>query len=112
MVPGPPGRSLDLLDVEQMARALADLHRLIPVPTLVVHSMYWAIAYGHNSPALAAALKGGVTMATTRFCCGDDFGVEAYRTIEPAPASPLEPTLPQRFTGGLAHRSAVCRSLL
>lgn len=83
------GRSLDLLDVEQMAQALADLHRLIPVPTLVVHSMYWAIAYGHNSPALAAALKGGVTMATTRFCYGDDFGGEAYRTIEqrtPLPA--------------------------
>jgi ADP-dependent phosphofructokinase/glucokinase len=103
------GRSLDLLDVEQMAQALADLHRLIPVPTLVVHSMYWAIAYGHNSPALTAALKGGVTMATTRFCYGDDFGVEAYRNS--AHPFPPESTLPKRFTGDSANRSAVCPSL-
>jgi ADP-dependent phosphofructokinase/glucokinase len=28
------------------------------------------------------ALKGGMTMATTRFCYGDDFTVENYKEIE------------------------------
>jgi len=55
---------------------------LIPVPVIVVHSMYWTLAYGDNAQAMARALKGGVTMATTRFRYGDDFTVENYREIE------------------------------
>jgi ADP-dependent phosphofructokinase/glucokinase len=76
------GRKLDLLDPLQVKEALADLQRLIPVPVIVVHSMYWALAYGDNALRVAKALKGGVTMATTRFCYGDDFTVENYREIE------------------------------
>jgi ADP-dependent phosphofructokinase/glucokinase len=76
------GRQLDLLDALQVADALADLQKRIPVPIIVVHSMYWALAYGANAPRVASALKGGVTMATTRFRYGDDFTVENYREIE------------------------------
>jgi ADP-dependent phosphofructokinase/glucokinase len=76
------GRKLDLLDALQIQAALADLHQLIPVPILVVHSMYWALAYGDNAMCVASALKGGVTMATTRFCYGDDFTVEHYQEVE------------------------------
>lgn len=76
------GRKLDLLNAEQIKDALADLQRLIPVPLIVVHSMYWALAYGTNADRVANALKGGVTMATTRFRHGDDFTVEDYQQIE------------------------------
>jgi ADP-dependent phosphofructokinase/glucokinase len=75
------GRKLDLLDAFQIKEALADLQKLIPVPVLVVHSMYWALAYGENALSVAKALKGGVTMATTRFRYGDDFSVEDYQEI-------------------------------
>lgn len=75
-------RKLDLLDVLQVREALADLQKLIPIPVIVVHSMYWALAYGEQAMSMANALKGGVTMATTRFCYGDDFTVENYREIE------------------------------
>ena len=34
---------------------------------------------------VAKALKGGVTMATTRFRYGDDFTVENYKEIERLP---------------------------
>lgn len=75
-------RKLDLLDVDQIRGALAELHTIIPVPTLVVHTKYWALAYGENAPRFAAALKAGVTMATTRFCFGDDFTAEDYNRIK------------------------------
>ncbi len=76
------GRQIDLLDAAQIKEALADLHRQIPVPIIVVHSTWWALAYGENAMRYANALKGGVTMATTRFCYGDDFTVENYKEVE------------------------------
>ena len=47
-----------------------------------VHSMHWALAYGQGAGRVAKALKGGVTMATTRFRYGDNFTVENYKEIE------------------------------
>ncbi len=79
------GEKLDLLDAFQIKEALEALHRLIPVPILVVHSMYWALAYGEDAMRFENALKGGVTMATTRFRYGDDFTVENYREIASLP---------------------------
>lgn len=76
------GRRLDLLNVFQIKQALVDLQRLIPVPVIVVHSRYWALVYGEKVASFSKALKGGITMATTRFCYGDDFTVENYKKIE------------------------------
>lgn len=75
-------RKLDLHDVSQVKDALAELQERIPVPVLVVHSKHWALAYGDNVSRFSNALKRGVTMATTRFCYGDDFTVENYEEIE------------------------------
>lgn len=75
-------RSLDLLNPKQMAEALADIHLLIPVPMIIVHTRYWALAYGEHAGAYEKALKGGITMAGTRFCFGDDFTVENYHAME------------------------------
>jgi len=77
-----------LLHALQIQEALVKLQRLIPVRLIVVHSMYWALAYGENAESVLKALKGGVTMATTRFCCGDDFTVENYKDIERLPPNP------------------------
>lgn len=76
------GRKLDLLNADQISEALADIQKIIPVPLIVVHSMYWAIAYGKNAIRVSKALKGGITMATTRYRFGDDFSVENYKEIE------------------------------
>lgn len=75
-------RKLDLLNIFQIKEALADLQNLIPVPVIVVHTMYWTLAYGDHVANFAKALKGGMTMATTRFCYGDDFTVENYKKVE------------------------------
>ncbi|MFZ1770208.1 MAG: ADP-dependent glucokinase/phosphofructokinase [Caldilinea sp.] len=76
------GKKLDLLDALQVKDALADLQTQVRVPIIVVHSMHWALAYGQGAGRVAKALKGGVTMATTRFRYGDNFTVENYKEIE------------------------------
>lgn len=85
---GHVGRAVDMLDAEQVVRAVADLQRRFPIPTIVVHSMYWALAYGAQADRLAGALKGGVTMATTRYCYGDEFSEKEYRETEALPPNP------------------------
>lgn len=78
-------RTLDLLDPLHMKEALADIHRMIPVPALVVHTQYWALAYGENAGFFSKALRGGIIMAGTRFRVGDDFTVADYEETERSP---------------------------
>jgi ADP-dependent phosphofructokinase/glucokinase len=80
------GRSVSLLDPEDMHAALRDLHSLLPVPTLVIHTRHWALAFGARAAGYAKALKGGISMATTRFRHGDDFTAADYRETEGLPA--------------------------
>ena len=79
------GRRLDLLDALQIKNALVELKTLIPVPVIIVHTKHWALAYGDNASRFAPALKAATTMATTRFCYGDDFTLENYRTVKTLP---------------------------
>lgn len=78
-------RKLNLLDASQIKEAVEELQRLIPVPIIVVHSKYWALAYGEEAARFSKALKAGTTLATTRFCYGDNFTVEDYKEIERFP---------------------------
>ncbi|GIF22741.1 ADP-dependent phosphofructokinase/glucokinase [Actinoplanes tereljensis] len=64
-------RTVDLLDPEDVTTALAEVHKLIPVPTLVLHTKYWALASGSGD--YADALDTGTVMAATRYSHGDDF---------------------------------------
>ena len=71
-----------MLNVVQIKEALVELQKQISVPVIVVHSRYWALTYGENAMRFSKALKGGITMATTRFCYGDDFTVEDHKKVE------------------------------
>ena len=42
------GRKLNLLDTAQVKQALLEIQNMIPVPLIVVHTRYWALAYGEN----------------------------------------------------------------
>ncbi len=79
------GRKIALLDPEAVLTGLVDLRRRIPVPVLVVHTRYWALAYGDNASRYQNALKGGIAMAGTRFRLGDDFSMLDYRETMGAP---------------------------
>ena len=79
------GRKVALLDPGEVHDALRELHRLLPVPALLVHTRYWALAFGPNAGRYEKALKGGITMAITRLRFGDDFTTADYRETERLP---------------------------
>ena len=76
------GCTVPLLDPEAVHTALAELHRIIMVPILVIHTRYWALARGKGAGGYAAALRGGIAMATARLRFGDDFRAGDYRAVE------------------------------
>ena len=80
------GRNIMLLDPVEVYGALQDLCQLLPVPTLVIHTKYWALAFGVHAARYAKSLKSGITMATTRFRLGDDFSSADYLETEGLPS--------------------------
>ena len=74
-------RKVALLDVMQVQQALADLQQQIPTPVIVLHTKHWALAYGRQAKRFAKPLKVGASMATARFCYGDDFTQRHCREI-------------------------------
>jgi sugar/nucleoside kinase (ribokinase family) len=64
------GREVDLLSPQDAADALAEVRTLIPAPTLVLHTKYWALSRGTD---FTAAVDNGIVMAATRYVHGDDF---------------------------------------
>lgn len=79
------GASVDLLDADAVEDALRRAEELIPASCLVVHTRHWAAAVGERATAHAAALRGGVVMATTRYVHGDAMTADDYRRTAQAP---------------------------
>lgn len=70
------GHPVNLLDAADVTRALEEVQRIIPVPALVVHTRYWAIAVGPQSARHREALESAVRVAATRYRVGDGFTPE------------------------------------
>jgi ADP-dependent phosphofructokinase/glucokinase len=79
------GRSVDLLDPADVERALVELAAVVPGPALVVHSKHWALAVGADARRYAAALRGGIAMATSRYVHGDGFSDSDYHAVRRLP---------------------------
>ena len=81
------GRPVDLLDAPAMVGHLRALRDTVPARTLLVHSRYWALTFGPGSREWRDALRGGVTMAGTRYVLGDDFTAADYAEVGAGPVS-------------------------
>ncbi|WP_314095327.1 ADP-dependent glucokinase/phosphofructokinase [Microbacterium foliorum] len=95
------GHPVNLLDAADVTRALEEVQRIIPVPALVVHTRYWAIAVGPQSARHREALESAVRVAATRYRVGDGF------TPEEAEATASMP----RHSGGSLLVAEVERSI-
>lgn len=76
------GQRIDLQDPQQVLRTVQQVYDAVKIPTLFVHSSQWALAYGKNPFRYQKALESGVTMASTRFWFGDEFGWEEFHRAE------------------------------
>ncbi|GAA2003227.1 hypothetical protein JL107_02485 [Nakamurella flavida] len=82
------GRTVDLLDPLDARRGLQELQALVPARTLVVHTKFWSVAIGADAARWAPVLRGGITMASTRFCHGDTFTPADHRRVGAGPPHP------------------------
>lgn len=79
------GKSIDILDVEEVKKAVKYVFENTGIGLILVHSSAWALVYGEDAGLLRASLEGGVTMAATRFRIGDHFTVEDYEQTKNIP---------------------------
>ena len=82
------GARLVLDDARSVLAALDWLHERSPAKTLVVHSGQWALAHGGGAQRYAAALRAGVSLATTRYCHGDSWTLADYLAMQGRPPQP------------------------
>jgi ADP-dependent phosphofructokinase/glucokinase len=82
------GHPVDLLSAREVADALTALRLLIPGPTMVVHTKYWALALGAHPERYADALDTGTVMAASRYCHGDEFTEEDADRLRRRPRRP------------------------
>jgi ADP-dependent phosphofructokinase/glucokinase len=80
------GHAVDLLRADDVAEALIAIRALVPVPTLILHTKYWAAAFGSGD--YADALDTGTVMAAARYCHGDDFTDEDVERLRRRPRRP------------------------
>lgn len=106
------GHPVDLLSAREVADALTAVHTLIPAPTLVLHTKYWAAALGAHAAAYADALDTGTVLAATRYCHGDDFTDEDVHSLRRQPRRPesvaFAAALSQRLGGEQTGNSVRC----
>ena len=76
------GRSVAILDPADALSAVRALQRIIPAPTLVVHTGHWVMACGTGAGRFEQPMRAGTTMACTRMRLGDDFGSGDVRNTE------------------------------
>lgn len=100
------GHPVDLLSAGAVADALTALHALLPVPALVLHTKYWAVALGAEPDRYADALDTGTVMAAVRYCHGDDFTEEDVARLRRRGRRPESVTFAAALRsrlGGLVH---------
>src|SRR5699024_8493334 len=91
------GHPVDLLSPPEVRDAVTELRTLIGVPTLVLHTKYWAAAFGGD---YAAALDNGTVMAATRYAHGDDFTDADVERMRRTPRRPESVAFAAALTSG------------
>ncbi|MDN4479747.1 ADP-dependent glucokinase/phosphofructokinase [Demequina muriae] len=79
------GRPVDLLDPVDVAAALRRVRTIVPARTLVVHTQHWALAHGTAAATMAAALEGGIDMASARYLHGDGLDIARLASVREVP---------------------------
>lgn len=76
------GHKINILNAHEILEVVDRVYRMLRVPTLLIHSSKWALTYGENAEGYRKALEGGIALASSRYCYGDDFGREEYLKIK------------------------------
>jgi sugar/nucleoside kinase (ribokinase family) len=75
------GRDVDLLDPDDVARAVATLRERVPVPVLVLHTRFYALVSAAHPEHWIPVLDGGVVMSGSRYRWGDGMTADDLRSL-------------------------------
>jgi len=67
------GHEIDLLDPEQVDASIKAIYGRLGIPNLIIHTAFWALAYGRDAQRLQKSITYGIMLAATRFRLGDHF---------------------------------------
>lgn len=70
------GRTIDLLDPDDLGAAINELHTGVDAASVILHTHHFALAHGTGSGRLRQALESGVVMAAGRYAYGDQLDQE------------------------------------
>jgi ADP-dependent phosphofructokinase/glucokinase len=65
------GRPIDLRDAVAVAAAVREVAERLGVPAVVLHTRFFAAAYGEDAERLRSFLEGGVAVSAARYALGD-----------------------------------------
>lgn len=97
------GRKVRLLDPDDVLAALDAFSEFAIAPTVVVHTKYWSMALGPRAAAFEQALAGGIDLASTRYCCGDDFTVADLNRVRQSAVHPGGAEFAEQLRGRLGE---------
>ncbi|MEV6492287.1 ADP-dependent glucokinase/phosphofructokinase [Actinoplanes sp. NPDC051633] len=99
------GHPVDLLSPPEVLEAITELRALIGVPILVLHTKYWAAAFGGD---YTDALDNGTVMAATRYAHGDDFTDAVVERMRRTPRRPESVAFAAALTSGAGTDTISC----
>jgi ADP-dependent phosphofructokinase/glucokinase len=92
------GRPVDLRDADDVAAAVRQLAERLRVPALVLHTRFFAAAYGEDAERLRPFLEGGIAVSAARYALGDGATrSEVERLWSTGPRSPIGCALAERL---------------
>lgn len=72
-------RSVDISSPQDVMEAISNIQSISS--TIVLHTKFWALAFGKDAALYKRSLKAGVTLASARFSFGDSFGIDEYKQL-------------------------------
>lgn len=69
---GALGRSVDLLDPQDLTTAVRELAQRVRVPIIMLHTRHFALAHGARASWMSAVLASGIAASGARFAYGDN----------------------------------------
>ncbi len=98
------GKRINILDVDEVMKAVKYVHETSGIKTILVHSAAWALAYGEKAGIMHNSLEGGIVMASTRFRVGDHFTDTDYEETRAMPGRPESVTFCERLKAELGDQ--------
>lgn len=76
------GRPVHLLDPSDLSSALEQMHSMININLMVLHTKHFGVALGVDAAGLRSALSNGILLSSARYAFGDHLTLNDYERLD------------------------------